>query len=586
MSSVGMGSFRRRIKGGLAGSFLGSMSSRWSLHSKDGLADFILNENGIRLDPLVKKNKDMNDTIDSGIDAVAYRSRSYSESLPRRRGSGLLNEPHYLQVGGWGRRSDSPGRWSQATSGVRSLSPWRNSPGSGRRHRRPSGGRHYHRNHRHSDGDVLKDLKPFDYIVARKHRHSEGDVLSKYVEDLKQEESTPERSRKRCISEGDVDVTDPSKSDGSPKIEQRTESKNSILADDENEYVETIISSVRRNSITDKYRKEILIRNGFNAGSRGGFIPDHRNGIGRTAEHRYRNSYCGSFGSLDSIDSWTSCDSIEDIDEHGEEKVNKSNDLDISGNTDQSELTPETEHDMTKNSLVIEHDLNQKMTSEAGPSIITIPEFDAHLENGRIDQTFETASWIDQSYWNWDMLRSDARYRRSLSIRNSRRQRLRDIRRRSYGDCDRRFENDFYNGYVPRENHVSQLDDTASLAELAEEKEKSTDTLESCGTCSKGSKKCILEYLDRESELGHNTNETEHEHDQNSNDTESSEAEFVCLLKDQVSFCSGKHGNTENGHDDVELVFDAINKEAKKPENAEKDLMVVFFVGKDACLKV
>ena len=555
MSSVGMGSLRRRIKGGLAGSLLGSMSSRWSLNSKDGLADFILNENGIRLDPLVKRRKDINDTVDSGLgaglDSVACRSRSFSESLPRRRGSGLLSETQYLQVAGWGRRSDSPGRWSQA-SGVRSLSPWRKSPGSGR-HRRPSGGRYYHRNHRHSDGDVLKGQKPFDYIVGRKHRHSEGDVLSKYVEDLKRENSGHERYRKRCISEGSIDMTVPLNLDESPKSEHRNESKSSILADDENEYVETIISSLRRNSITDKYRKDILIRNGFNAGSRSGFIADQRNSIGRTTEHKYRNSYCGSFGSLDSIDAWSSCDSIEDIDETGEEKLNKSNELQISVTTDTKELTPETEHALTVK------------TPCQGASIIASPKFDDY--HGSNDQKFETASWMDQSYWNWDLLRTDVRHRRSSSIRNSRRQRLRDIRRRSYGDCNRRIENDFYSGYVTKESHVSQMDDTASLAELSEE--KSTDNLDSCGTCKKGSRKCILEYLD-----------TESEHDQNTNKTEGSEAEFVCLLKDEVKFCSGKNVNSQSGQDDVELVFDAINKEAKKPENSEKDLMVVFFVGK------
>ena len=553
MSSVGKGSLRRRIKGNIAGSFLESMSSRWSLSSKDGLADFILNDNGIRIDPLVRRRKDLNDIVDSGLDKVAPRSRSFSESLPRRRGSGFLNETQLqLPQLGWS-RSNSPARWSQA-NGVRSLSPWRRSPGTGRQ-RRPSGGRFYHRHHRHSDGDVLKGEKPFGN-VGRKHRHSEGDVLSKYVVDLENQNVVHKRFRKRCISEGSIDVRGPLNLEESPKSAHRTESKSSILADEENEYVETIISSLRRNSITERYRKDILIRNGFYAGNRGGFVTDHRNGNGRASEHKYRNSYCGSFGSLDSIDSWSSCDTIEDIAESGEEKVNKSNDSALSATRDSKELTPETEYALTTK------------TPNQTPDIIASPKFDRDNDNESNDTKFETASWMDCSYWNWGMFRTEMRPRRSLSIRNSRRQRLKEIRRRSYGGYDKKFENDLYNAYVTAEGHMNQMDDGVSLADLSEE--KSTDPLNSCGTCQKGSKKCILEYLD-----------TETENDQNTTEREGNDAEFVCLLKDQVTFCSGKHGNSENGQDDVELVFDAINKEAKKPENSEKDLMVVFFVGKD-----
>ena len=510
ISSVGKGSLGSRIKGSFANSFLGSMSSRWSLSSKDGLTNFILNDNGIRLDPLVKRRKGLKEESYSDLKDIAFRSRSLSESWQRRRSSGLLTEAQVQHLRMKWNRSNSPAVWSQA-SGLRSLSPWQGSPGSGRQ--RYSSGKCYRRHHRFSEGDVLKNEKSYYQNINRKHRHSEGDVLSPN----QSQRSPSATTRKRCNSEGNIGYTDGLASDESPKSAHKTNSKSSILGDDENEYVENIISSLRRNSITEKYRKDILKRNGFYPGQRICF--DQRNCNLRPGEHKYRNSYCGSFGSLDSIDSWSSCDSIENIGDVADERHHA--------------------HDNTAHNDELNDVSGASDIVNSGPDIIVALKVDEDMaeEDGGKDK-LETASWMDCSYWNWQVLRTDGKPRSwSVNSRNSRWQRVRELRRRSFGGYVKP-ENDFSRMFMAGNEEITQFNDSASLANLTEE---TTDIYE--------------------------------------NKTEDSEAEFS-LLKDQVTFCSGKHGTLQNGGDDVELVFDAINKEANKLENSAKDLMVVFFVGK------
>lgn len=554
VSSFGKGSLRSRIKGSLASSFLGSMSSRWSLNSKDGLADFILNDNGIRFDPLVRRNQDLKDRLED----IAHRSRSCSESRKGPRGNELMIETQQHLPLGWG-RSASPGRFSQ-TSGLRSLSPWRGSPHSVRQ-RYPSG-RCYQKRHRLSDGDVLKSVEAFQQHGIRKHRHSEGDVLLKCVTGLGKSSSPQIKSRKRSISEGEAKNLESSKD--SPKSDQRTESKMSLLEDDENDYVDTIISSLRRNSVTEKYRQDILKRNGFYAELRNAAQVDHRSGNTGLNEHKYRNSYYGSFGSLDSIDSWSSCNSIENEDGVNEEAADAVNNGDF---------TKVKDLQVGKDSAV---DLVLKDSPDTHLTQSRVKTEDNENEKGEI---LETSSWIDSSYWNVELLSTEVKLRKgSFNSGLSRRQRLKELRRRSCGDYDKQFEHEFYEKHL-KNDKAKLCNKNDSLANLSEEldadvKENILKTPDGLGTNSdiphiiqRSSQKYILEYLKREKSSG-------------VPEGKGKEAEFLCLSKEQIAFCSGKHGNLQGGGDDVELVFDAINKEAKKLENSTKDLMVVFFVGK------
>lgn len=58
---------------------------------------------------------------------------------------------------------------------------------------------------------------------------------------------------------------------------------------------------------------------------------------------------------------------------------------------------------------------------------------------------------------------------------------------------------------------------------------------------------------------------------------------FHSMSMEDLLFCSGAKGDTDNC-DDVDKVFEAINREAGKPENKDKDMMVMFLVGKLFCM--
>ncbi|MEW8546120.1 MAG: hypothetical protein AB2693_21580 [Candidatus Thiodiazotropha sp.] len=410
----------------------------------------------------------------------------------------------------------------------------------------------------------MKGVEASQQVGRRKHRHSEGDVLLKCVTSLNKPSSTHIKSRKRSISEGEAKNLDLSKE--SPKSDQRTESKMSLLEDDENDYVDTIISSLRRNSVTEKYRQDMLKRNGFYAEHRSGLAQADLRGVNTGLnEHKFRNSYCGSFGSLDSIDSWSSCNSIEnenDLNEGTSEAVNN--------------------EDIVKwNEAQICNGKSVDFSLKDSP--------DAHLAQSREEtqgndneqaEVAETSSWIDSSYWNLELLNSEVKVRKWSVSGGSRRQRLKELRRRSCGDYSKQFDYKLYEKYLKNEKAKLNNMNNDSLAKLSEEqldadvKENTEKTPDDIGTNSdtlhtfqRSSQKYILDYLKRDK--GSSVSEIE-----------GKEAEFVCLSKEQIAFCSGKHGRLQGGGDDVELVFDAINNEAKKLENSTKDLMVVFFVGK------
>ena len=59
--------------------------------------------------------------------------------------------------------------------------------------------------------------------------------------------------------------------------------------------------------------------------------------------------------------------------------------------------------------------------------------------------------------------------------------------------------------------------------------------------------------------------------------------EFKSMSLEDLLFCSGRRKVSESEQDDVEDVFDAIHKEAEKIENTDKDMMVMFLVGKNPC---
>lgn len=58
---------------------------------------------------------------------------------------------------------------------------------------------------------------------------------------------------------------------------------------------------------------------------------------------------------------------------------------------------------------------------------------------------------------------------------------------------------------------------------------------------------------------------------------------FHSMSMEDLLFCSGAKGDTDDC-DDVDKVFEAINREAGKPENRDKDMMVMFLVGKLFCM--
>ena len=572
-SSLGKGSFRSRLKGSLAQSFLGSLSSRWSLNNKEGFEDFIHNDNGIRLDPLVRKRKSLKDGLRQSSENVPRRNRSFSESwgrYPVNSGKKFLSRQNSpLRVD----RSSSPGRWFNHQN----TPPWQASPSLQRqsdrqmrrrhrsdlsyqqRHRSSDGDillgskfakQNIARNHRHSEGDILISSEIIKRKITRKHRNSEGDLLYKNIESAKEPADLSLRTRKRCTSEGDVEGAN-ELSMNDPKSNTKFESDSNLLKDNEKEYVEAIISSLKRNSITQKFREDILQRNGFYNSFRSDSMLENN----RTTRHR--NSYCGSFDSLDSIDSWSSCNSIENLD------IN-------------SHDTPNNEQSGQRRDIKEFPRIVEDNTGSACPDIIAAHKADATLLNGNeedVQETEETSSWMDSSYWNLELLRKEVRPRSlPMSRRSSRRHRLKGIRARSLNDKDRWIRNNSHSGYMNSGDGNSNVGD--SLANLKEEVEReiNRDVDETASLAESDDNTCNALQACREECASYFENSNE--------DTATGFAEFVSLQKDEIKFCSGKHGNLDSGEDDVDLVFDAITKEANKLENSEKDLMVVFFVGK------
>ena len=574
LSSLGKGSLRSRIKGSIAHSFLGSLSSHWSLNSKDGLEDFIRNDNGIRLDPLIRKRRSLQDVLRPGFRDISHRNRSFSESWRRRPKSGQVTVTQHDSPLIW-RRSSSPSIWRGAAH-RQNTPPWHSSPSrqrrlSDRQVRQRLSDRRHHRKNRYSEGDILNNSKIATQYLARNHRHSEGVVLSKYIEEIQQPTEPSRRLRKRCISEGDAENANRSLKD-SPKLNTKAESKSNVLEDNENDYVETIISSLRRNSVTQKYRRDMLRRNGFYSGLRSSI---GRNSSAGLDEHRYRNSYCGSFESLDSIDSWSSCNSIEnhhdvkkDTKDKAQSEVVKIEDDTEFQQTMEDKATGDSKVAMYCPDIIAAHSVNTTQNDRN-------EETEVEKTTEKTEEEEETTSWIDSSYWNVELLQTDARPRTwSAGRTSSRRQRLRGLRARYFVHKDRWLKNKHYDGYIHQEDNSTRADD--SFVNLREETDSEINTnahetastaqidLSALQICEEDSLNCDLEYL--------KTNYTEQ--------TEEDGAEFVSLLKDEITFCSGKHGNLQSGGDDVDTVFDAITKEASKLENSIKDLMVVFFVGK------